>query len=55
MTKYFICDQCGQEKHVLRKLCQNGWDRYGFLCDDCWSLVRKRLQQLFFREIKIKA
>jgi predicted nucleic acid-binding Zn ribbon protein len=50
MVADFTCEQCLQKFAVLRKIIR--YSECGFMCDDCWSKFRKRVQQVFFNERK---
>jgi len=40
----YKCPQCEQLKHIL--IWRTKYDKIGYLCEDCWIVLHKRLRQV---------
>ena len=47
--KLFSCDYCKKDYPIV--IWRNSFSNAGYLCTDCWDKLKKRINQLFSRQL----
>ena len=46
--KKFKCSQCRIENNMLKCVSSSSLNRYGYLCEYCWTTFYKRIAEIYF-------